>query len=204
MKIAISVMLALAAFLALCGGGCLTKEKVVDVVVTGETCVEWTEDHDSPMYTTPALIDYSNEIDQILQDNDLDRSDIKRAVVESASYTVTSFTQATDWVVSGQITVARNDVTAGPATLLEYTGQSIPAALGVTIPATLNSAGVEILNQALYDYIHSGAHPVMTFTVVSGGVTPAPTPSSRMIFGWKGCIKLQVVVEESVELPELF
>ena len=202
MKIALSAMLVLLVLLAVCGGGCM-KEKVIEVVVTGETCGQWSENHDSPMYTNPALVDYAGEIDRILQDNDLDRSDIKKAAVSSAWYTVTDFSQATDWLITGEITVARNDVVAGPATAIEYTNQSIPAALGVNVAATLNSAGVDLLNQALADYIEGG-YPVLIFTVVSGGVTPAPTPSSPMIFDWQACIKMQIVVEEDVELPQLF
>ncbi len=203
MKIALSLMLVLLVCLALAGGGCLTKEKVIEVVVTGETCAEYGENHDSPLYTIPAFVDYASEIDRILEDNDLDRSDIERAAVTSAWYSVTNFTQTTNWLITGEITVARNDVPSGTATLIEYTDQSIPGALGVKVPATLNSAGVGLLNDALLDYIN-GDYPTMTFTVVSGGVSPAPTPASPMIFDWQACIKIQVVVKQDVELPQLF
>jgi len=204
MKIAVSVMLVFLVCLAFGGGGCLMEKKVIEVVVTGETCAEFGEDHDSPMFTTPAMVDYAGEIDRILQDNDLDRSDIEKAAVTSAWYTVTDFTQSTNWLITGEITVARNDVPSGTATVIEYTNQSIPAALGVNVWATLNSDGVDLLNQALSDYISGGAYPVMTFTVANGSVTPTPDPDNRMIFTWQACIKMQIVVKEDVELPQLF
>jgi len=203
MKIAISAMLVLVGLLAVGGGGCVMKEKVIEVVVTGETCAEYWEIHDSPVYSTPAVVNYANEIDMILQDNDVDRGDIKKAVVTNAWYRVTDFNQGHDWLITGQITVARNDIPSGTAALIEYTNQSVGEALGVTVPATLNGDGVSMLNQALTDYINWG-NPILTFTVVSGGVTPAPAADDPMIFGWEACIKMQIVVEEDVDLPELF
>jgi hypothetical protein len=203
MKIVLNAILVLLVCLAVGGGGCVLEKKVVEVLVTGETCVGYTEYETSADYTNPAVINYASQIDSILAKHDLDRNDIKRAVVRSASYVVTQFTQPTDWVISGEITVTRNDVPAGPYTVIEYTDQSVAEALNNTKKAKLKGDGVSLLNAALHDYIHNGAFPSITFTVVSGGVTPEPTPANPMIFSWQACIKLHIIFEEEVELPEL-
>jgi hypothetical protein len=183
--------------------GCVLEEKVVEVVVTGETCADYNESHDSVNWNTPVTIDYAQKIDEILDDHDVDRSDIVMARVKGATYTVTTFSHIHDWEVSGAITIKRENPVDGPEVLVTYASQSLQDALGVEVPAVLDSEGVRILNEALQDYI-DGASPQITFEVVNDGVTPTPSAEDRIVFHWEACIQLHIVVSQDVELPDVF
>ncbi len=203
----IPVLLVLLAF-ALSGSDCLLYEKVLDVVFLHSTCVDFEQIEDSEEFTTPQTVDYADEIDGILEDNDIEKSDISAAHVVSASYEVTDFTvPAThdDWDISGEITVRRIDVAGPTATIVEYTSQSVAAALGTRTPATLVQQGVDLLNDALDDYL-AGEMPVLEFAVVSetGDVDPAPSPSDVMEFDWTACIAFHIVAAVATDTPDPF
>ena len=187
------------ALAALAFAGCL-KEKVLDIVLTGETHADFQQDETTENWTNAAVIDVAQEIRDILADSGYDTGDIKEAHMTSASYGVTSFNQSHDWVIGGSITVTYNGNTQ---TILNYTSQSVQAALGQKIPATLEPGGVTLINQALDDFL-GGADPVLTFTIVNGSVTPAPSASDHMIFDWRAWLAIQVIIDESVEVPDPF
>ncbi|NIM18815.1 MAG: hypothetical protein GTO42_02170 [Candidatus Latescibacteria bacterium] len=202
----LSVLVSLVGFIA----GCILDEKVIQIVATGETCSEeFEEDSQSEQFSTPSVVDYAKEIDRILADNDLTRDAILDAWLVGASYSVTDFSQTHDWMISGAITVERQDITAGPDTLVEYTQQSVAAALGETIPAVLNGNGVAIINQALQQYIAGTYNPVLVFTVENGtarsspGNTP-PSTSDPIVFKWIACVKIQVLIDEAYDVPDPF
>lgn len=184
---------------------CVLEEKVIEIVVTGKTCVDFEENEDSENFTTPVELNYAAEIDSILEHNDLDRSDIESAHVVSATYTVTDFEHDHDWVISGAITVTRMDEAQGPATLIEYTSVSLEQVLEVEMPAVLEPGGVDLLNDALSDYITNPvAYPVLQFTVENGDVEPAPSLSDSLVFDWTACVTIHVVIEETYETPDVF
>jgi hypothetical protein len=200
----IPVLLVLLAF-AVSGSDCLLYNKVLDVVYVHSTCVDFVQAEDSEEFTTPEVVDYADEIDQILDDNDISKSDIVAAHVVSASYEVTDFSQAHDWIISGEITVRRTDVSGPTATIVEYTSQSVEAALGVRTPAVLVQEGVDLLNDALDDYLDGGM-PVLEFTVVSstGDVEPDPSPQDVMEFEWRACIAFHIVATVTTDAPDPF
>lgn len=196
-------LLVILALLLVFSTGCIMDEKVIEIVVSGETCVEFAENEDSEDFSTVTVVDYADEIDGILEEHGLDRSRIKEAYVVEASYEVTDFSHDHDWHISGQIEVARTDVSAGPFVLIDYTDQSVEDALGTAIAASLNSDGVELLNDALEDYV-SGGSPVISFEVVNGNVDPDPSDSDRLVFTWQACVKVHIVVVENIEVPDPF
>lgn len=196
-----STMSAVVVLCLLLGGpGCVLEEKVIEVVLTGETCAEFPENHETEEYTTPVTIDYAETIDDILAGEGLARLDIAEAKVMSATYQVTVFDHSHDWTISGYITVEHLG-SGGPATIIDYTDQSLLAAQPAPLPASLNSAGVSIVNEALQDYI-DGGYPVLRFEVNNGSVTPAPSASDRLIFTWEACIKIHVLYQEELEVPD--
>lgn len=179
--------------------GCL-DEKVLDIVLTGETYADFQQDETTQNWTKSAQIDVGQEIRDILEDNGYDTSVIKEAHVTSASYGVTSFNQSHDWEIGGSIDVTYNGSTQ---TILNYSSQSVQAALGQKIPATLEAGGVALINQALDDFL-ANANPVLTFTIVNGSVAPSPSASDHMIFDWRAWLAIQVIINESVEVPDPF
>ncbi len=196
-----STMLAVILLCLLLGSpGCVLEEKVIEVVFTGGTCVEFSENHETEEYTTPVTLDYAGTIDDILADQGLGRSDIAEAKVMSASYQVTVFDHSHDWTISGYITVEHIG-NGGPANIIDYTDQSLLAAQPAPVPAPLNSAGVSVINEALQDYI-DGGYPMLRFEVNNGSVTPSPSASDRLVFTWEACIKIHVLYQEELKVPD--
>jgi hypothetical protein len=195
-----AVLAMVAVVLLLCLPGCLLEEKIVEVVLTGETCAEFPEDHETEQYTTPVVVDYATRISEILADNDLDRSDIAMARVVSASYQVTDFDHSHDWTISGYIEVERvGSVDAD--TILNYTNQSLLGAQAEPIVASLHTEGVNIVDQALEDYLN-GQSPMLRFSVNNGSVDPAPSELDPLVFTWEACIRIHIVYQEDLEVPD--
>lgn len=193
--------------LLLCAVGvfnnCIMEEKVIEIVVTDKTCEEMEENHDAANFVTPAVIDYATEIDAILADNDYSREDMHSARVMSASYIVTDFSHTHDWTISGYIDVERIDKTDGPATLFNYTSQSVAGAMGGYVIAPLQESGVALLNRALDDYI-AGGNPVIRIAVHNGSVVPTPGPADPIVFDWRACIMIYVTTLEEIDAPDPF
>jgi hypothetical protein len=181
------------------GGGCL-EDKVTELVLTDETFMDFEESHTSASWTTPFTLDnYGSQLDSALVDAGYSRSNILSAQLVAAFYGVTDFSQAHDWRISGTITVQRTDGTPGLVeTLIDYTSVSVDSALGLKIPASLDPAGVAVINQALTDFI-TGSNPVLVFRVENGSVSPIPDAQDPLIFDWRAWIKVQVVIDAVVE-----
>lgn len=199
----IPLLLLLVAF-ALSGSGCLLDEKVLEVVYFQKTCVNFEENEDSEVFTTPATMDYADELDGVLSDNGISKSDVNSARIVSASYMVTDFSHTHDWDITGEITVRRVDTAGAAVTLVTYTSQSVLAALNNSVPAILDPAGVELLNDALEDYITGTADPVIEFSVENGDVEPNPSVSDMLVFDWRGCVAIHIVAGISLEVPDPF
>jgi hypothetical protein len=180
-------------------GGCL-DDKVVELVATGETAADFAQNETSSSWTKAATLDVGQEIRNILNDNGYDDSDIRSAHVTSVHYGVSSFNQAHDWTISGSIQVTYN---GNEQALMSYVSQSVQAALGKKMPATLHSGGVDLINQALDDFV-SGQNPVLTFTINNLGTTPPPNAGDPMIFDWRAWLAIQVIVRQEVTIPDPF
>lgn len=181
--------------------GCDMEEKVIELALTGETCAEFEEDHASGDFSSESMLAYGEELEDILNDNDIDRSDIARAFVVGGSYEVTEFSHTHDWTVGGAVMVERMSLKAEPDTLLRYTSQSLTEALDNRIWAELHPDGVEVLNTALEDFLN-GEQPVLRFTVENGTTTREPSSSDRIVFDWQTCIKMQFIYSEEFEFPD--
>lgn len=196
----IPVLLAVCS-VALALSGCFEEEeKVLDIVLTGETSAEFSQNETTSQWSEPAIIDIAQEIGDILEDNGYDRDDIESAHIVSASYGVTSFSQSHDWTISGSITVA---FFLPPVVLVNYTSQSVQGALGQKISAPLQQAGADVINDAL-EYFLAGGNPVLTFTINNGATSPGPSVEDPMIFDWRAWLAIQVIIEEDVNVFDPF
>ncbi len=197
------LLLVMTGLILVAAGGCIMEDRVIEIVVSETTCIDFPEYHTSSTFVTPATVDYAEQINEILMDNDLSRDDIVSARLVSASYGVTDFPAHADWAITGAVTVQREDVSDGPDTLYAYTTLSVADALGKTLPAVLNAAGVGVLNRALADFI-AGENPVLTFEVTNSGVAPAPSVDDPLVFEWNGCIVIDIVAKSEAEVPDPF
>lgn len=186
--------------LALGGSDCIFEEKVIQLVILGESCTdEFDESHVTDNWTTPRTYDVSDELDDILADNDIDKDQIISAEIISATYMVTE-APVHDWDLSGTITV---DYNSGPETIVNYTDQSLFAIDGVAAYADLNQAGVDEFHEAIQSYL-AGSSPVLTFAVENGDVDPNPSEQDPIEFKWIACLKIYVIVEEAYDWPDIF
>ncbi len=185
-------------------GSCL-DEKVLQLVLTGETYADFNENETSADNPETAVVDVAEEVRDILEDNGYTTSDLDSAFVTSVSYGVTSIpsSQTHDWVLTGQIRVARD---GGPAVVIvDYTSQSVQAALGKKIAAPLEPLGVDLINDALNDFINNNQNPVLTFEVQHGTILPnTPTPGDPMVFDWRAWLAIQIIIPQTVEVPDPF
>jgi len=79
----------------------------------------------------------------------------------------------------------------------------VPALLGQKKDAVLTSAGVDLLNTAFSDYLdpQNPQNPVLVFSA-NGDVSPNPSQNNRIVFDWQACIRVNVVIEQTLEVPE--
>jgi len=205
MKTLMCTVLALLLCVLAVGPGCVLEDKVVEIVLKGQTCVEFPEYHESAEWNTPLSLDYADSIRKILRDNDIDMDKITDATLVSASYWVTVNDNDThDWSISGYITLQRDG--GDVRRIVRYTDQSLDAAYLTPTDAELDAAGVAIFNGALDDFIANKDNPsypiALTFTTENDAVTPGPTPSDPLNFTWKACLTIHVVYGDTFELPD--
>lgn len=192
--------------------GCILEEKVIDIIFKNETFVEFEQRDTSAHHETPSYLDVADEIDEILADNDLSRGDLESARLVSCSYGVTRFWDPAgphdDWDVSGYVTIKRTDKKLGgradSAVIVNHTWESVKDAVGQRIVADLDSAGVAVLHRAFDDYIFHGLDPELQFDVHSGVVDPVPSEADTMKFDWTAWLLIDVVVRDTLELPDPF
>jgi hypothetical protein len=174
---------------------CLVEEREVEIVLNEENCKEFEEIHESENFTSPYIIDIAAELDSLLDDNELSRSDIVDAFLVSASYTVTEFEQH-PWDLAGVIMVERVGSIEDPDTLLDYNeGITLSEAIvGEKTYVTIHEDGVAVINQALDDFI-AGGNPVLGIAIVNGDVEPSPSAVDLLDFVWEFCLYMQVITE---------
>ncbi len=201
-KVLITAALMIPMVLALGLGGCLLEDRTVQIVLNSEHCEEFEEDHASASWSTTEIVEIGEDLDILLADNEIELEDIDSVFVVSGTYDVTEFIMTHDWLIGGEITVERTDITSsGPVTLITYDRVSVADEyLSGPQSTPLHSDGVDLVNQALEDYLHNGASPVIELTIVNGEVDPIPDSGDRIEFTWKACLLVQVVADLDVEV----
>ncbi len=197
-------VLLLLAFLIAGGSGCIFATKVMDIVLTDTTCVTFEIDDDDANYADDVELDYAEEISQVLDDNSISREDLHSAHLVSASHEVTSIVGVTDWEVGAEIRVSRlagpgGAVIDGPEVIVDFDSVMVQDALGVVAYPDLEADGVELINQALEDFI-AGADPILFFELVGDFVDPIPTGLNPIVFDWDGCLTVQIITQQEFDM----
>lgn len=179
------------------GDTCLLDEKVLDIVIKEESCAIFHTLETTDNFSTPATVNYGEEIDKILMDNGYTRDDILSAKVQGGAKSVQEVAGTTAWVISGEVMITYKGASAR---IIDYTSADILALVGVKDPQPLNAAGVALLNQALADFLN-GENPVLTFDA-TGDITPDPSMSNPLDMIWKAWITINIKMQETLEVPE--
>jgi hypothetical protein len=185
-----------------CGNGCILHTRELEIVVTDRACIMFNEFHTSENYTTPGAENLFEDLDELLADHGLARSDVIEAGLISATYQVLTLEGSTDWTVQGTMRVSYDDA---EAVIVNPTSQSLMGAMAAPVPADLNSDGVDLINEAIADYL-AGLNPVVEFWVEygTGDVDPAPTAGNPLEFTWEGCLKLYIDFIEELDVYDMF
>lgn len=202
MKKTILAVLALSvASVLLLANGCVYDNLRSEVVVTEKVVVQYDEYRESPSIGSAVVADtWRQRLLDKLEDFRADLEDVKSITVVAGEYKTTMPSKAPhDWTITGKVTVRRQDdpmgpVTDGPADFVNLTSQSLWSAKGKPIPASLNSAGVALINRALDDLLEGG-NPRLIVEMVSDNIVPAPSPSDPLKFNWLAMVTFQAVVD---------
>lgn len=182
---------------------CIMEEKVLEIVFVGEAAADFSEDEDSADEPETALINIAAELDSILIENEVSKSEIEDAFVTSVHYGVTSFDQDHDWTIAGAVSVRRVDLGGVFTPIANYTSVSVEGALGQKIAVALVQSGVDVVNAALDDFLQNQL-PILEFQVLSDNIVPPPSPSDTMVFDWRAWLAVQLITTEEVEVPDPF
>jgi hypothetical protein len=183
-------------------GGCIYNELTGEVVVTEKICVQFEETRTDPnFYTYEVDNRFRERLMELLDENGATLEDIRGVNVVSGTYKVTKPTTGHDWAISGNVSVARQDVPGdpysdGPEPLINLMGQSLDEAKGKPIAAVLIADGVAVIDRAL-EAVIAGEDPRLILIMESGNVVPAPSPADPLEFNWLACVTFQIVLEVS-------
>lgn len=185
------------------GSDCLFDTKVVELIVTGETCppkfIQYSTDADLDPDTRTHRV--ADDLDDILADNDIGKTSIGTARVISVSYEVERIGEEAghDFTVSGQVTIEYGARRMGPEVIVEYDDVSLESVYHSPEFATLNPAGVAIFHAAVDDYL-AGGDPEVTFVAENQGITPVPTEEEPIDFWWHACLRMYVTINDTLDV----
>jgi len=187
----------------LLAGGCVYDDMSSQMVVTEQISIKLDEYRTSGTLGSAVVAeDFAEDVYRILDKYDSNIKDVKSINIVSGTYQVVTPSHAAhDWVVTSAVTVKRQDdpsgpVTDGPAVFVDLTEQSLRAAQGKAVPADLNSAGVDLVNQALQSLL-TGQTPRLILTMQGGTITPVPSIVDPLAFSWRATVTFQVVIDKN-------
>ena len=189
------------------GSDCIFDTKVVELIITGETCPPKYIQYSENANVDPDTVSYrvADDLDDILADNDIEKAKIDTIdtpKVISVSYEVLRIGEADhDWTVSGEVTIEYTARRMGPEVIVEYDDVSLESIYHSPEFATLNPAGLAIFHAAVDDYL-DGGDPEVTFVATSQAVSPTPTEEDPIDFWWKACLRMYIVVREEFDWPD--
>jgi hypothetical protein len=192
-------VLALVSLASLWITGC-TEEKIIEIALNTEYPADFDQGPSADVeFENVDTLDIAGEVDAALADTDYSRADIADAYFNGASYGVIKFSHSHDWEIGGAVYVQRLDLGGPEVEILSYPPVSVQAALGSKTAAPLTPAGVDVINQALKDFV-AGGNPVLRFVTRNESVTPAPGPSDTIEFTWRVWVQYQIVVVETADI----
>jgi len=184
------------------GDGCIMKKKVFEIVVKSESYKDFEARGETADFTDTAVLELDQELDQALSDAGHSRDDIKKAILVAGHYGAIINRNSHDWEISGSVDVARGG--GGAVAAMDYTKQSVDAAVGKKIKAKLNEGAVDLINTAIADYLNGGSNITLTFSLNNALCDPVPSQADAVDFDWRAWITVQVLVSDEADWPDPF
>jgi hypothetical protein len=184
--------------------GCIER-KSVQIVLSEEVGVAVHHEEPDASGGIPTPVGFPGFLESILANNGYSREDVVAVHVVGGFFGSSNVEGDHDWVVSGQIQARRTDsVVAGPTVdVMTFESQSVKNAEGKRIVAPLTTAGVELIEQAITDYL-AGDSPVLEFDVNNDDVSPSPTVIDTMALDVNAWVTLQIIIEIHADVPDPF
>lgn len=199
------ILLALGAgLITLTADDCLTETKTIEVPVAFDTEYGFKAVDDNVDGDTSdsdfEIIDVRQELMDAEEDEDLEDYDLESAVLESGWWRVTNLLVGdASLTISGTVTVTRLE-TGASANLIDYSAVLVGDVLGEEYSlAPLTMAGVEILNDALADYIDNRDNPPAITLRFDWAGTASDEPYN---FCWDGLLKITITGLVEVDAPK--
>jgi len=136
--------------------------------------------------------DFKDQLEKALAKAGKKTTDVKSIHMISATFQ-TMAVSPKDARATADITIARQDISDGPAAFVSFNNTSLKSLTGKPTDATMNAAGVALVDRALADLL-GGADPVLVLNVNNETVTPTPTVAAPLDFKVKVNVTFQAVI----------
>jgi len=171
--------------------GCITSQS--DLVVTDVISANITEHETTGTFSTFTVVsDFKDQLEKALAKAGKKTTDVKSIHMISATFQ-TMAVSPKDARATADITIARQDISDGPAAFVSFNNTSLKSLTGKPTDATMNAAGVALVDRALADLL-GGADPVLVLNVNNETVTPTPTVAAPLDFKVKVNVTFQAVI----------
>ncbi len=193
--IAIAAIAAVTVILAM--SGCIFRNG--DLVINETICANIDEVETTGEFTTFTVVDkFKDVLERKLEQHGRGKKDVKSIHMVSATFK-TMAVKDHDWVVTGDINIARQDVPDGPfddgpAPLVVFEDQSLRELKGRPTDADLLSDGVDLIDRALESLLLE-EDPRLVLLVENETVDPTPSEADPMEFKVRVCVTFQMVVD---------
>ena len=181
--------------------GCIYDPPSGTAVLTEKVVVQFSEYREIPTIGSAVVADdFQEKLMQKLEENGYELEDVQKITMVSGSYKVSKPSKAPhDWVITGNVTISRQDdpmapPTSGPSPFIDMFNQSLKAAKGKPVRASLNAEGVALVDRALAGLLE-GMNPRLIIAMNSSNITPPPSASDPLDFQWLCEVTFQAVIK---------
>jgi len=171
--------------------GCITSQS--DLVVTDVISANIVEHETTGSFSTFTVVDdFKIQLEKALEKAGKKSADVKSIHMIGATFQTMSISPK-DARATADITIARQDVSDGPAAFVSFNNTLLKSLQGKPTDAVMNADGVALVDRALADLLEGG-DPTLVLTVNNETITPTPTPEAPLDFTVRVSVKFQAVV----------
>ena len=171
--------------------GCITSQS--DLVVTDVISANIVEHETTGSFSTFTVVDdFKIQLEKALEKAGKKSADVKSIHMIGATFQTLSISPK-DARATADITIARQDVSDGPAAFVSFNNTLLKSLQGKPTDAVMNADGVALVDRALADLLEGG-DPTLVLTVNNETITPTPTPEAPLDFTVRVNVKFQAVI----------
>ena len=171
--------------------GCITSQS--DLVVTDVISANIVEHETTGSFSTFTVVDdFKIQLEKALEKAGKKSADVKSIHMIGATFQTMSISPK-DARATADITIARQDVSDGPAAFVSFNNTLLKSLQGKPTDAVMNADGVALVDRVLADLLEGG-DPTLVLTVNNETITPTPTPEAPLDFTVRVNVKFQAVI----------